>query len=88
MVSSHAVTRPTASGANYGAMKAAAVAWTRSLAHGYVDAAKRLGTPLQSAAVIYRVRSLTGLEERLAESIRGLWDHEAERFNDLVISLE
>ncbi len=67
IVSSTAVESPYAGGANYAAAKAAADAWTRAVAQGLAKQAP------QSAAVVFVVKTLAGLEERLGESVVGLW---------------
>lgn len=82
VVSSTAVARPLAGGANYAAVKAATEAWTRAVAHGYATAARDAGQPLRAAAVIYRVRALAGLEDRLAAAVVGLWSADAATVND------
>ena len=58
IVSSTAVTRPLAGGANYAAVKAASEAWTRAVAQGWAKAARDAEAPLRSAAVVFRVKSL------------------------------
>lgn len=88
IVSSTAVTHPLAGGANYAAVKAASEAWTRAVAQGYAKAARDAGEPLRAAAVIFRVKSLAGLEERLAAAYAGLWDAEAPELNDSAIDLQ
>jgi len=87
IVSSTAVARPLAGGANYAAVKAASEAWTRAVAQGYAKAARDAGEPLRTAAVIFRVTALAGLEERLATAFAGLWDAPAEAVNDTVADL-
>ena len=88
IVSSTAVTRPLAGGANYAAVKAASEAWTRAVAQGWAKAARDAGTPLRSAAVVFRVTSLAGLEARLAEEYTRLWEAEAGALNDAVLTLQ
>jgi len=88
IVSSTAVTRPLAGGANYAAVKAASEAWTRAVAQGWTKAARDAETPLRSAAVVFRVKSLAGLEERLAEEYMRLWEAEAGALNDVVLTLQ
>ena len=88
IVSSTAVSRPLAGGANYAAVKAAGEAWTRAVAHGYAKAARDAGAPLRTAAVVFRVKGLAGLEDRLADAYAGLWDAEASTVNDTVIDLQ
>lgn len=67
IVSSTAVEAPYAGGANYAAAKAAADAWTRAVAQGLAKQAP------QSAAVVFVVKTLAGLEERLGEAVVELW---------------
>lgn len=81
IVSSDAVLRPTAGGANYVAVKAASEAWTRAIAQGYAKAGDR------AAAIIYRVKSLAGLEADLAASVVALWDSPATTLNATVVPL-
>ena len=88
IVSSTAVARPLAGGAGYAAVKAASEAWTRAVAQGYAKAAREAGGPLRTAAVVFRVKSLAGLEDRLAAAYTGLWDAGAPDLNDTVIDLE
>ncbi|GAA1828022.1 SDR family NAD(P)-dependent oxidoreductase [Agromyces salentinus] len=71
IVSSTTVERPTTGGANYTAVKAASESWMRSLAQGFAKA------EAPAAAVTFRVQSLAGLEEALAESVVGLWRADA-----------
>lgn len=87
VVSSPAVARPLAGGANYAAAKAALEAWTRALAHGFAKDARDRGAEQTGAATIFRVKALEGLEDRLAESFVGLWDHPATEVTDRVIDL-
>lgn len=87
IVSSTVVNRPLAGGANYATVKAASEAWTRAVAQGYAKAARDAGTELTSAAVIFRVKELAGLEEKLADAYAGLWAQDAASVNDSVIDL-
>jgi NAD(P)-dependent dehydrogenase (short-subunit alcohol dehydrogenase family) len=87
IVSSTAVTRPTAGGANYAAVKAAAEAWTRAVGQGFAKAARDAGSAQTAAAVIFRVRSLAGLEDALADAFVALWDDEAEAWHDALIEI-
>jgi NAD(P)-dependent dehydrogenase (short-subunit alcohol dehydrogenase family) len=93
IVSSVTVESPTAGSANYTAVKAASESWMRSLAHGFaprpVDdvGALQPKEPGGGAAVIFRVRSLAGLEERLAASVVDLWRADAATLNGSVIEL-
>ena len=88
IVSSTAVARPLAGGAGYAAVKAASEAWTRAVAQGYAKAAREAGAPLRTAAVVFRVKSLAGLEDRLAAAYTGLWDAEAADLNDTTVDLQ
>ncbi|MFF2388396.1 SDR family NAD(P)-dependent oxidoreductase [Agromyces sp. NPDC058104] len=81
IVSSTAVERPLAGGANYAAVKAASEAWMQSLAHGL----GKEGTT--GAAVTFRVTSLAGLEERLANEVVALWSADASELNGRVETL-
>lgn len=96
IVSSTAVARPLASGANYAAVKAAEEAWARAMAQGFAKAADAGGktadaggsaAALRAASVIFRVRTLAGLEDALAAAFVGLWDAEASAVNDRIITL-
>ncbi|QKJ18436.1 SDR family NAD(P)-dependent oxidoreductase [Microbacterium hominis] len=87
IVSSTSVTRPLAGGANYAAVKAAAEAWTRAVAQGFAKSARDADEPLRAASTIFRVTTLAGLEQRLAEAYRDLWDADAAAVNDTVIDL-
>jgi len=75
MVSSTAVDRPYAGGANYAAAKAAADAWTRAIAQGFSKEAPR------AAAAIFVVKSLSGLEDELARQVVGLWGEDPSTIN-------
>jgi len=88
IVSSAAVSRPLAGGANYAAVKAASEAWTRAVAQGFAKAARDAGVPLRAAAVVFRVKALHGLEDMLAEAYVGLWAEDAAAVNDTVVPLE
>jgi len=87
IVSSTAVTRPLAGGANYAAVKAASEAWTRAVAYGFAKAARDADEPLRAAAVIFRVKALDGLEDTVADAFVRLWDADAASINDTVITL-
>ena len=93
IVSSVTVVSPTAGSANYTAVKAASESWMRSLAHGFaprpvdVVGALQPKEPGGGAAVIFRVRSLAGLEDRLAASVVDLWRADAATLNGSVIEL-
>jgi 3-oxoacyl-[acyl-carrier protein] reductase len=96
IVSSTAVARPLAGSANYVAVKAASEAWTLAVAHGFgrraadasADDDAAAAPDLRSAAVIFRVRSLAGLENALAASVTALWDVDASAVNGVVETLE
>lgn len=93
IVSSVTVESPTAGNANYTAVKAASESWMRSLAHGFaprpVDpvGARQPVEPDGGAAVIYRVRSLAGLEDELAASVVDMWNGAASELNGAVLTL-
>lgn len=87
IVSSTAVLRPLAGGANYAAVKAASEAWTRAVAQGFAKAARDSDMTLRAAAVIFRVKALRGREDRLAMAVTGLWDAEADALNGQIIDL-
>lgn len=81
IVSSTAVDKPLAGGANYAAAKAAADAWTRAVAQGFAKQAPR------SAATVFVVKTLEGLEDRLGEEVVALWSADAEAVNGRRIPL-
>jgi len=85
VVSSTAVARPLAGGANYATVKAASEAWTRAVAQGFVKAARDTGAPLRAAAVIFRAKALD--PEALATAVLTLWDDDAASLNDRIIDL-
>ncbi|WP_433584755.1 SDR family NAD(P)-dependent oxidoreductase [Microbacterium hydrocarbonoxydans] len=85
VVSSSAVARPLAGGANYAAVKAASEAWTRAVAHGFAKAARDAQQPLRAASVVFRVKALD--PEALAAAAVALWDTDAAELNDTVIEL-
>lgn len=87
IVSSTAVARPLAGGANYAAVKAASETWTRAVGQGFAKAARDAGRDPSAAAVVFRVKSLAGLEDALALAYLGLWDDPAEDINDVTIEL-
>ncbi|WP_026059825.1 SDR family NAD(P)-dependent oxidoreductase [Microbacterium yannicii] len=87
VVSSTAVARPLAGGANYAAVKAATEAWARAVAQGWAKAARDSGEPLRAASVIFRVKALEGLEERLARSYADLFVAGADGINDTIVEL-
>lgn len=86
IVSSTAVARPLAGGANYAAVKAASEAWTRAVAQGFAKAARAAGAPLRAASVVFRAKALD--PEVLATRIVALWDEDAEALNDRVLDLD
>ncbi len=87
VVSSTAVARPLAGGANYAAVKAATEAWARAVAQGFVKAARDAGEPLAAASVVFRVKSLDGLEDALAQRFTDLWTAGAAEVNDTIVEL-
>ena len=87
VVSSTAVARPLAGGANYAAVKAATEAWTRAVAQGFAKDAREAGRHVSAASVIFRVTSLAGLEEELAHRFVGLWTTPAAEINDTIVEL-
>jgi len=88
IVSSTVVERPLAGGANYAAVKAASEAWTRAVAQGFAKAARDADAPLSAAAVVFRVKSLEGVEDALAEHVVGLWTQDAADLNDTIVLIE
>jgi NADP-dependent 3-hydroxy acid dehydrogenase YdfG len=82
IVSSTAVESPYPGGANYAAAKAAADAWVRAIAQGFAKQAP------QSAATVFVVKTLEGLEARLGEEVVRLWDAEAAAVNGRRVALE
>lgn len=85
IVSSTAVARPLAGGANYAAVKAASEAWTRAVAHGFAKAARDAGEPLRAASVVFRAKALDPAS--LAPAVLALWDADAADLNDRVLEL-
>ena len=85
IVSSTAVARPLAGGANYAAVKAASEAWTRAVAHGFAKAARDGGVPLRAASVVFRAKALD--PTTLAPALLSLWDTDAAELNDRIIDL-
>ncbi|MGM7671512.1 SDR family oxidoreductase [Microbacterium sp. A93] len=85
IVSSVAVARPLAGGANYAAVKAASEAWARAVAQGFAKGARDSGEPLRAASVIFRAKALD--PESLARAVVSLWAAEAAELNDRVIDL-
>lgn len=86
VVSSTAVERPLAGGANYAAVKAASEAWTRAVAQGFAKAARDADEPLRAASIIFRAKGALEPAE-LARAVVGLWDQDAAELNDRVITL-
>lgn len=85
IVSSTAVARPLAGGANYAAVKAASEAWARAVAHGFAKGARDAGEQLRAASVIFRAKVLDPAV--LASAVVGLWDAPADDLNNHVIDL-
>lgn len=81
IVSSTAVDAPYAGGANYAAAKAAADAWTRAVAQGFAKQAP------DAAAVVFVVKTLSGLEEQLGDEVVRLWASSAAEVNGTRIPL-
>lgn len=86
IVSSTAVGRPLAGGANYAAVKAASEAWTRAVAQGFAKAARDAGEPLRAASVVFRAKALD--PDSLVPRVLALWDVDAAELNDQVITLD
>ena len=86
IVSSTAVARPLAGGANYAAVKAASEAWTRAVAQGYAKAARESDEPLRAASLVFRAKTLD--PEVLAARVVALWDEDAADLNDRVFDLD
>ena len=53
-----------------------------------LEPAERAAQGLRVAAVIFRVKALAGLEDRLANAYAGLWDAETPELNDSTIELQ
>ncbi|UBH04504.1 oxidoreductase [Leucobacter sp. Psy1] len=87
MISSTAVARPLAGGANYAAVKAASEAWMRAVAHGFAKAARDSESPLRAAATVFRVKALAGLEQRVADAYLALWSEDASAVNDTMLEI-
>ena len=87
VVSSTAVARPLAGGANYAAVKAATEAWARAVAQGFAKDARDGEREASAASVIFRVTSLAGLEDTLAQKFVALWDAPASEINDTIIEI-
>lgn len=86
VVSSTAVARPLAGGANYASVKAASETWARAVAQGFAKAARDAGAPLRAASVVFRAKG--ALEpELLASAVVGMWESPAEEINDRMIEL-
>lgn len=86
-VSSTAVARPLAGGANYAAMKAATEAWMHALAHGFAKSARDAGRAQTGSCTIFRVKALAGLEDELAARTAALWEREPEGSSADVVTL-
>lgn len=84
IVSSTAVEKPLAGGANYATVKAACETWMRAVAQGLATAARDRGQELAAAALIFRVTTLDGLEERLARAYIESWNAAAATVNGTV----
>ncbi|MGN7947251.1 SDR family NAD(P)-dependent oxidoreductase [Microbacterium sp. 22215] len=86
IVSSTAVGRPLAGGANYAAVKAASEAWTRAVAQGFAKAARDAAEPLRAASVVFRAKALDPAS--LVPRVLALWDVDATDLNDQIITLD
>ncbi|WP_394194613.1 SDR family NAD(P)-dependent oxidoreductase [Microbacterium foliorum] len=86
IVSSTAVGRPLAGGANYAAVKAASEAWTHAVAQGFAKAARDAVEPLRAASVVFRAKALD--PDSLAPQVLALWDADAADLNDRIITLD
>ncbi|UNK71581.1 SDR family oxidoreductase [Microbacterium sp. H1-D42] len=86
VVSSTAVERPLAGGANYAAMKAACEAWTRAVAQGFAKSARDAEEPLRAASTVFRAKGALD-PAALARAVVALWDQDATELNDRVITL-
>ena len=86
IVSSTAVARPLAGGANYAAVKAASETWTLAVAHGFAKAARDANEELRAASVIFRAAGALQ-PEALARAAVELWDQSADQLNGTVEEL-
>lgn len=86
IVSSTAVVRPLAGGANYAAVKAASEAWARAVAQGFAKSARDAEEPLRAASVVFRAKTLE--PSALTAAILGLWDEDAASLNDSIRELD
>ena len=86
IVSSTAVGRPLAGGANYAAVKGASEAWTRAVAQGFAKAARDADVPLRAASVVFRAKALDPAS--LVARVLALWDADAVDLNDQIITLD
>lgn len=86
IVSSTAVGRPLAGGANYAAVKAASEAWARAVAQGFAKAARDAEEPLRAASVVFRAKALDPAS--LVPRVLALWDAEAADLNDQVVEID
>lgn len=86
IVSSTAVGRPLAGGANYAAVKGASEAWTRAVAQGFAKAARDADEPLRAASVVFRAKALDPAS--LVPRVLALWDDDAAALNDQIITLD
>lgn len=90
IISSTAVARPGAGVANYASLKAASEAWTLAVAAAFERAARTAdaAAPQRAAAVVFRVGSLSGLEDAVADAFVGLWRTDAAAVNGAVRTIE
>jgi len=77
IVSSVVVSRPTGGSANYAALKSAAETWMHAVDHGLRAHGLNEDGEVRSFGAVFRVRSLAGIEEVLAESFADLWNRDA-----------
>lgn len=85
IVSSTAVARPLAGGANYAAVKAASEAWARAVAQGFAKSAREAEAPLRAASVVFRAKAVD--PGSLADAVIALWSTDAASLNDQTIDL-
>ncbi|WP_156762090.1 SDR family NAD(P)-dependent oxidoreductase [Microbacterium karelineae] len=88
VVSSTAVARPLAGGANYAAMKAATEAWIHAVAHGFAKSARDAGRDQTGGCTIFRVKALAGLEQTIGARFAALWDADPSGASADIVTLE
>jgi NADP-dependent 3-hydroxy acid dehydrogenase YdfG len=82
IVSSTSIDDPAPGNANYAALKAAAETWTKAVGNGFAKS----GAP--AAAVIFRVKVLAGLEDRLGSAVAALWTGHAADLNGRTVVVD